>query len=39
MKYEGTNPKGSMKYRMAMTMIEGAERRGELKAVGRESLQ
>ena len=30
-KYEGANPTGSMKDRMALSMIEGAERRGELK--------
>ncbi|HVN58844.1 MAG TPA: cysteine synthase family protein [Bacteroidales bacterium] len=30
-KYEGTNPTGSMKDRMALAMIEGAEKRGELK--------
>jgi cysteine synthase A len=29
-KYEGTNPTGSMKDRMALSMIEGAERRGQL---------
>jgi cysteine synthase A len=34
-KYEGTNPTGSMKDRMALSMIEGAERRGELKPGGR----
>lgn len=34
-KYEGANPTGSMKDRMALSMIEGAERRGELKAGGR----
>lgn len=33
-KYEGGNPTGSMKDRMALAMIEGAERRGELKAGG-----
>lgn len=33
-KYEGTNPTGSMKDRMALSMIEGAERRGELKPGG-----
>ncbi|MFL5753941.1 MAG: PLP-dependent cysteine synthase family protein [Bacteroidia bacterium] len=33
-KYEGANPTGSMKDRMALSMIEGAERRGELKAGG-----
>lgn len=30
-KYEGGNPTGSMKDRMALSMIEGAENRGELK--------
>ncbi len=30
-KYEGGNPTGSMKDRMALSMIEGAEQRGELK--------
>ncbi len=29
-KYEGANPTGSMKDRMALSMVEGAERRGEL---------
>ena len=33
-KYEGGIPTGSMKDRMALSMIEGAERRGELKAGG-----
>jgi cysteine synthase len=33
-KYEGSNPIGSMKDRMALSMIEGAERRGELKSGG-----
>jgi cysteine synthase len=33
-KYEGANPTGSMKDRMAISMIEGAEKRGELKAGG-----
>jgi cysteine synthase A len=33
-KYEGANPTGSMKDRMALSMIEGAERRGELTAGG-----
>jgi cysteine synthase A len=33
-KYEGANPTGSMKDRMALAMIEGAERRGQLKAGG-----
>lgn len=30
-KYEGANPTGSMKDRMALAMIEGAEKRGQLK--------
>jgi len=30
-KWEGANPTGSMKDRMALSMIEGAERRGDLK--------
>ncbi len=30
-KWEGANPTGSMKDRMALAMIEGAERRGQLK--------
>ncbi|MFT0713752.1 PLP-dependent cysteine synthase family protein [Flagellimonas lutimaris] len=30
-KFEGANPTGSMKDRMALAMIEGAEKRGELK--------
>jgi cysteine synthase len=34
-KYEGTNPTGSMKDRMAIAMIEGAEKRGQLKPGGR----
>ena len=34
-KWEGANPTGSMKDRMALSMIEGAERRGELRAGGR----
>lgn len=34
-KWEGANPTGSMKDRMALSMIEGAERRGKLKAGGR----
>lgn len=34
-KYEGANATGSMKDRMALSMIEGAERRGELKRGGR----
>jgi cysteine synthase len=33
-KYEGGNPTGSMKDRMALYMIEGAERRGQLKPGG-----
>jgi cysteine synthase A len=33
-KYEATNPTMSMKDRMALSMIEGAERRGELKRGG-----
>lgn len=33
-KYEGANPTGSMKDRMALAMIEGAEKRGELKTGG-----
>lgn len=33
-KFEGTNPTGSMKDRMALSMIEGAERRGQLKPGG-----
>src|SRR6195952_5903814 len=33
-KIEGANPTGSMKDRMALSMIEGAERRGDLKAGG-----
>ncbi len=34
-KYEGGNPTGSMKDRMALSMIEGAERRGDLRSGGR----
>ena len=34
-KYEGANPTGSMKDRMAFSMIEGAEKRGELKPGGK----
>ena len=34
-KYEGGNPTGSMKDRMALSMIEGAEKRGQLKPGGR----
>ncbi len=33
-KYEGANPTGSMKDRMALAMIEGAEREGQLKPGG-----
>ena len=33
-KYESANPTGSMKDRMALSMIEGAEKRGELKSGG-----
>ena len=33
-KYEGANPTGSMKDRMALAMIEGAEKRGALKPGG-----
>ncbi len=33
-KYEGANPSGSMKDRMALSMIKGAEERGELKPGG-----
>jgi len=33
-KFEGANPTGSMKDRMALSMIEGAEKRGEIKAGG-----
>lgn len=33
-KWEGANPTGSMKDRMALAMVEGAERRGQLKAGG-----
>ncbi len=33
-KYEAANPTGSMKDRMALSMIEGAEKRGELKPGG-----
>src|SRR5262250_1168499 len=33
-KWEGANPTGSMKDRMALSMIEGAEKRGELKPGG-----
>ncbi len=31
-KYEGGNPTGSMKDRMALSMVEGAEQRGQLKS-------
>jgi cysteine synthase len=34
-KNEGANPTGSMKDRMALSMIEGAEKRGELKPGGK----
>ena len=34
-KIEGTNPTGSMKDRMALSMIEGAEKRGDLRPGGR----
>ena len=34
-KYEGGNPTGSMKDRMALSMVEGAERRGDLNAGGK----
>lgn len=34
-KFEGANPTGSMKDRMALSMVEGAERRGELGPGGR----
>lgn len=34
-KYEGGNPTGSMKDRMALAMIEGAERRGQLMPGGK----
>ncbi len=34
-KFEGANPTGSMKDRMALSMINGAEQRGELKPGGR----
>jgi cysteine synthase len=33
-KYEGVNPTGSMKDRMALSMIEGAEKRGQLRPGG-----
>jgi cysteine synthase A len=34
-KFEGANPTGSMKDRMALSMVEGAERRGRLRPGGR----
>jgi cysteine synthase A len=34
-KWEGANPTGSMKDRMALSMVEGAERRGQLAPGGR----
>jgi cysteine synthase len=34
-KWEGANPTGSIKDRMALSMVEGAERRGELRPGGR----
>lgn len=34
-KWEGANPTGSMKDRMALSMIEGAEQRGDLRPGGR----
>jgi len=34
-KWEGANPTGSMKDRMALSMVEGAEKRGQLKAAGK----
>jgi cysteine synthase len=34
-KLEGANPTGSMKDRMALSMVEGAERRGDLRPGGR----
>src|SRR5207247_757772 len=33
-KWEGANPTGSMKDRMALSMVEGAERRGQLRPGG-----
>jgi cysteine synthase A len=33
-KFEGANLTGSMKDRMALSMVEGAEKRGELKPGG-----
>ena len=35
LKYEGANPTGSMKDRMALSMIEGAEKRGDLQPGGK----
>ena len=37
-KYEGANPTGSMKDRMALSMIEGAEKRGMLVQGGSKCL-
>jgi cysteine synthase A len=34
-KWEGANPTGSMKDRMALSMVEGAEKRGQLKPGGK----
>ena len=34
-KWEGANPTGSMKDRMALSMVQGAERRGQLRPGGR----
>ena len=34
-KFEAANPTGSMKDRMALSMVEGAEKRGQLKPGGR----
>lgn len=34
-KWEGANPTGSMKDRMALSMVEGAEERGQLKSGGK----
>jgi cysteine synthase A len=34
-KYEGANPTGSMKDRMALSMIEGAEKRGQIRPGGK----
>lgn len=33
-KYEGANPTGSMKDRMALSMVEGAEKKGRLQPGG-----